>query len=66
MKTESKMPPKPNSEKAVKLSEAVKMQTRAPDSDAIRHITYRDVQLFLNLNLDLTPAYANCSFMVKK
>ena len=51
LKTESKLPPKPNSEKAAKLSESVKTQTRTPDPDAVRHITYRDVQLFFNLNL---------------
>ena len=43
VETASKPPPKTNSRKAAKLSEPVKTQTKAPDPDAVRHITYRDV-----------------------
>ena len=47
-KSDSKIPPKTDSGKASKLSEPVTTRTRAPDSDAVRHITYRDVQLLFN------------------
>ena len=49
-KSDSKIPPKTDSGKgkAAKLSEPVTTRTRAPDSDAVRHITYRDVQLLFN------------------
>ena len=48
-KAEPKSQPKSNSGKVV-TTEPVTTQTRAPDSDEVHHITYRDVKLFFNLN----------------
>ena len=46
-KTVSKIPPP----KEAKLSEPVKTPKRAKDSDSVRHVTYRDVQLSSDFKL---------------